>query len=72
MELKQEFMTANYASDTERVIGMVNGTMAIESMPLTDEDKGRLLTVLSGEITADEMVQQLVNKHRRDTVAGFL
>ena len=61
-----------FTPDAERVIGMVNGTMAIESMPLTDEDRGRLRTVFSGEITADEMVRQLVNKHRRGVDAGFI
>jgi 2'-5' RNA ligase len=41
-----------------------NGTMAIEGMPLTDEDKERLRLVLSGDVTADEMVQQLAEKYR--------
>lgn len=60
------------ALDTERIIEMVNGTMAIESMPLTDDDRGRLRTVLRGEVTADEMVRQLVAKHRRSADAGQL
>jgi len=61
-----------FALDTERVIGMVNGTMAMENMPLTDEDRGRLRTVINGEVTADEMVRQLVVKHRRNSDAGFI
>jgi len=60
------------ALDTERVIGMVNGTMAIEFMPLTNEDRGRLRSVLNGEITADEMVRQLIIKHRRNGDAGII
>ena len=61
-----------FALDAERVIGMVNGTMAMENMPLTDEDRGRLQTVINGEVTADEMVQQLIVKHRRNADAGFI
>ena len=49
--------------EPERVIDMVNGTMRIEFMPLTQEDRGRLHTVLRGDISADEMVRQLVEKH---------
>ena len=58
--------------DTERVIGMVNSTMAMEGMPLTDEDRGRLRTVLSCDATADDIVRQLVIKHRRNANAGLL
>ena len=69
---KQQHKPLEYALtlETERVIGMVNGTMAIENMPLTDEDRGRLRTIMHGEITADEMVRQLVTKHRRSEDAG--
>lgn len=56
--------------DVERLIGEVNGTMAIEGMPLTDEDKERLRIVLRGEVTADEMVGRLVAKHRRSENVG--
>ena len=54
-----------HALETERLIEMVNGTMAIESMPLTDDDRGRLRAIMHGEVTADETVRQLVAKHRR-------
>ena len=43
--------------------------MAIEYMPLTDEDRERLRAVFHGEVSADEMVRQLVAKHRRGTDA---
>jgi hypothetical protein len=58
--------------ETNRVIEKGNGTMAIESMPLTDEDRGRLRSILLGEVTADEMVRQLVAKHRRSADDGRL
>ena len=51
--------------ETERTIDMVNGTMAIESMPLTDDDRERLRAIMRGEATADEVAKQLVVKHRR-------
>ena len=58
------------ALDAERIIGEVNGTMSIEGMTLTDEDKARLRVILSGEVSADEMVRQLVAKHRRAVDVG--
>ena len=51
--------------EAEQVIRMVNGTMCIEGMPLTDEDKDRLRAVYTGTITADDLVQQLIVKHGR-------
>jgi len=51
--------------DIEQKIREVNGTMAIEGMPLTDEDKARLRDVLSGRTSADAVVKQLVQKHTR-------
>jgi len=35
----------------------------MEGMPLTEEDKDRILFVLHGEVTAKEMVKRLVEKH---------
>ena len=61
-----------FTPDTERLIEMVNTTMAMESMPLIDEDRDRLRAILRGEITAEETVRQLVNKHRRSADAEFL
>ena len=58
--------------ETERTIEMVNGTMAIENMPLTDNDRRRLRAIMNGEITADETVRQLVAKHRRGANGGRL
>ena len=71
-KLKRKMPEYRLTLDTDRVIGMVNGTMAIEYMPLTHEDRGRLRAVLSGEVTADEMVRQLVAKHRRSADAGSI
>jgi hypothetical protein len=67
---KQEHHSVAISRDIEHLIGEVNGTMAIEGMPLTDEDKARLRVVLRGEVTADEMVLRLIAKHRRSENVG--
>ena len=71
---KQQKQPLEYAHmlDEERTIGIVNGTMAIENMPLTDDDKLRLQAIMRGKVTADETVRQLVAKHRRGAGVGRL
>ena len=51
--------------EIDHIIEMVNGTMAMEGLPLTEEDRLRLRTVMRMEETADEIVKRLVAKHRR-------
>jgi hypothetical protein len=71
---KQHKKPLEYAHtlEAERTIEMVNGTMAIENMPLSDDDRGRLRAIMHGEVTADEMVRQLVAKHRGNANVGHL
>jgi hypothetical protein len=45
--------------DIEKRIREINGTMAIEGMPLSDKDKDALRTVLRGEATYREMVERI-------------
>jgi len=47
----------------EEIIAEINGTMAIEGMPLTEDDKTMLRKCITGEISSDEMVKRLVNKY---------
>ncbi|WP_457943367.1 antitoxin VbhA family protein [Caproiciproducens sp. LBM24188] len=49
--------------DVEKIIDEINGTMAMEGMPLTDDDKERLRDCLTGKTSYDEMVKRLVKKH---------
>ncbi len=49
--------------DMEQTVREVNGTMAIEGMPLTDEDKERLRAILRGEIGYDTAVQKIIDKY---------
>ena len=50
-------------NDIEKKIASVNGSMAIEGIFLTEEDKERMRAILEGEISVEEMVKQLVEKH---------
>ena len=47
----------------ERIIANVNATMAMEGMPLTDEDKARLRLCLNGEKSFEETVAELVKMY---------
>lgn len=49
--------------DVEQTIREVNGTMAIEGMPLTDEDKNRLRSILHGETSYEAAVQEIIKKY---------
>ena len=52
--------------DIEQKIREVNATMAMEGMPLTEDDKTRLRDILSGKADAEIIISQLVAKHMRD------
>ncbi|WP_444641245.1 hypothetical protein ACRQU7_12755 [Caproiciproducens sp. R1] len=47
----------------EKIIGEVNGTMAMEGMPLTEQDKQRLRECITGKTSYDDMVKELAKKH---------
>jgi hypothetical protein len=49
--------------DVEQTIREVNGTMAIEGMPLTDEDKNRLRSILRGEITYEAAIREIIERY---------
>lgn len=50
--------------DVEKIIGEINGTMAIEGMPLTDEDRDMLRECITGKTTPDEMIKRLVKRYK--------
>jgi hypothetical protein len=52
-----------FVRDVEQTIREVNGTMAIEGMPLTDEDKNRIRDILHGRVSIDDVIRQLTEKH---------
>ncbi|MVB09630.1 hypothetical protein CAFE_02900 [Caprobacter fermentans] len=47
----------------EKLIGEINGTMAIEGMPLTEEDRDMLRRCITGKTTPDEEIKRLVKKY---------
>ena len=55
--------------DIEKTISEVNGTMAIEGMPLDDIDKENLRSILRGEVSFEEMKNRLANELRQPQVS---
>lgn len=55
--------------DIEKTIEEVNGTMAIEGMPLDDTDKDNLRAILRGEVSYEEMKRRLISEYRQPQVA---
>lgn len=48
----------------EEIIRKVNGTMAMEGMPLTHEDKERLRKCIEGESTIELEKQKIIKRIR--------
>jgi hypothetical protein len=49
--------------DMENVIENINFSMAMEDMPLTNEDKNRLMDCLNGTVNVDEILQEVIKRH---------
>ena len=47
----------------DRIISEVDGSMAMEGMPLTEEDKARIKRCLSDPAITDQLIQELLKKH---------
>ena len=50
-------------AETEKLIQEVNASMAMEGMPLTDEDRARMRIALADLNTLDAIISSLVKKH---------
>jgi hypothetical protein len=48
----------------EKIIKEVNGSMAMEGMPLTEDDKNRMRLCAGDRDKVDNMVSELIEKHR--------
>lgn len=48
--------------EQEQIIRGIDGTMSLEGMDLTDEDKDMLCDILSGKKSADEYKEELRNE----------
>jgi hypothetical protein len=49
--------------DVSQTIREVNGSMAIEGLPLTAEDKRRIHDLLTGKTTIDGVIRSLTEKY---------
>jgi hypothetical protein len=52
-------------SDIEKSINQVNATMAMEGMPLDEQDKENIRAVLSGKVSYEEMKRSIIAEHRQ-------
>jgi|GEM_PF-414900 len=50
--------------EIDKIIDNVNGNLAIEGMPLTDQDRDRIRVCLSGQVAFNDMIKHLVEKHK--------
>ena len=50
-------------SDMEKIISEVDSSMAMEGMPLTDEDRKRLYVYLNDPSALQQMLSELIKKH---------
>ena len=48
---------------TEKLIKEVDGSMAIEGMSLTDDDKNRIRYCVENPKQLDDILKRLINKH---------
>jgi hypothetical protein len=52
-------------TEIEKRIDEVNGTMAIEGMPLDDTCKDRLRSILNGEVSYQEAKKQVIRNYQQ-------
>lgn len=56
--------------DIEQIIREVNGTMAIEGMPLTEADKNDLRGALRGDYSFSELISKIIAEYAPQRVAS--
>lgn len=49
--------------DLEKLIDEVNGSMSIEGMPLTKNDKDRIRRCVGNDMLVEKTIAELVKKH---------
>lgn len=49
--------------DIEKIIGEVNGTMSMEGIPITKDDRNRIRLCLRDKNLYEETLKELVHKH---------
>lgn len=56
------YIWRNKMSELECIIANVDATMSMEGMPLTDEDRTRILNCLTGKSTFDNEIKNIIEK----------
>jgi hypothetical protein len=57
-------------NEIEHKIREVDSTMAMEGMPLTDDDKEAMRSVLRGEISYSDMKTRIMNEYKPQRVVN--
>ncbi len=52
-------------SELECILANVDATMSMEGMPLTDEDRIRILNCLTGKSTFDNEIKKIIEKYNQ-------
>ncbi len=55
-------------SENDRIIENVNATMAMEDMPLQQEDRDRIRECLEGKVAFEVAIDALIKKYTREQV----
>lgn len=53
------------SAEIENRIARVNATMAMEDMPLTEDEKNTMRDILQGKISYEEVREQLIKKYTK-------
>jgi hypothetical protein len=59
----------NLVYDIENVVENIDFSMKMEDMPLTDDDKNRLRSCLSGKSDIQKIIQETIQKHTVTSLA---
>jgi hypothetical protein len=51
-------------NDSEYIIGNIDFSLAMEGMPLTNENKEEMRKCIDGKIDLDRLIAETVNKHK--------
>jgi uncharacterized protein YwgA len=57
------------AYDIENIVKNIDFTMGMEDMPLTEEDKSRLINCLSGKTDIKKILDETIKKHTKISAA---
>ncbi len=52
--------------EIENRIARVNATMAMEGMPLSEDEKNVLRDIFLGKVSCDEVIKELVEKYKQE------